>query len=333
MNTIFNNIFNKSFNRLFNKLYNHIFNVKQSIFLIILLTLLISSCEGGSNNRNDDEFPTGFDGVDISLNIVSHRKDQKIIPDDTFDFEVELNNNGGYDSERASISVQPPSVLTELEKDLEEEINLQKEDYYVGYFRYDVTGVPGGGTTEKGNMITRVCYDYKTQLTISACTGKPETNDICDIQKLTNNNQRINYGQGAPIWIESVDESFVRRGNKVVPKFNIKLNKVKHNDDVYKIKEGELCGGERNGFDYKITFSGGLTYDSRIEGEQDFVCNPENPIFNREEDTNNIIGEINCELREEKASDSRGIASTILTVEIFYDYATRVSEQLTFAQE
>lgn len=300
----------------------------------VTFVLFISSCDGGGSGGTED-FPTGFNGVDLSFDILSHRENQKILPKDIFDFEVVLENKGGYDSENGNVVVQAPNVMKGIDSDIKDSIKLPKDDYYRGYLKYEVTGVPGGGTTEKGSLVGRVCYDYKTQLSISACRGNPKPKEECDINGIGTNGERINYGQGAPLSVSKVDERFVPRGEGTVPKFEITLKKHNQEDDVYKKSEdNELCTGKLNEFDYKITFSGGLVYDSREKIiEQDFICNPENPVFTKEDSSGEIIAKLNCELKEEHSSQKEGLAVTPLNVEIFYDYATRESVKLTFGEE
>jgi hypothetical protein len=307
-------------------------------FLIIsvLALVLVSGCTG---NFNDEGPPTGYEGLSID---VSEFPVTPVLVKDRFSFVIDLVNDGYYDANEAKLSVQESNNLERINGESPfstgdvEGKRTRPEGGHEGplFFTYLVKSVPGGGSSVESNVVSILCYSYKTEANLLACMGKSE--EVCEFNDIPQNTGALSYGQGAPLAITDVQETLVPVGDGTlhVPAFTITVENsntgevfINAEDMVEKACSSEpLDPSLSNGFDYILTLSSGLRYDSRIDAGQDFFCNPESPRLNEG------ITKITCKLNEEHGVEFGNTYQTPLKVELDYVYRDFNSQRIVYEE-
>ena len=187
--------------------------INKSIFVVVIFSLLfIYSCEGGIEPGEVQS--TGFDGVNMRF---ADYPSNEIYKGDQFSFNVELNNEGFYTSQKTLLVIKdPPTTYFErkggnavnIVQDFPGQNQIPQGSFRGPYYNnYLVKLIPGGLSRQPIPFAATLCYDYETEASLLLCVGKSENEEQCKKEVESDNLKILSNGQGSPIAVTSLEYS------------------------------------------------------------------------------------------------------------------------------
>src|SRR3989344_5837387 len=224
------------------KKLRNLMEVKQQFnksLLLLFLMLFIVACGQLESERGQPNYRVGTEGINFEF---TSFPEYNIQENDQFDVEIEMHNNGAYNSRNvvAFFDANPQNavIFTESESEFKNQVR-----YVIG-FKGRSEEIPLGdvkaldifqlqakdlgnfyGNQRDVTLSVNICYDYATLATPNVCVGRKSKNALdCNLDE--NNEIRFDYpeGQGAPIVISTVVQKIRNDSGNIIPYFLITID-------------------------------------------------------------------------------------------------------------
>ena len=296
---------------------------KTIIYTILILTIIIAGCTGGSNTKGQNQnvnYHSGTKGLELKF--YNKAPPDKIYKGMPLDVMVEYSNKGAYNIQGGKIYLSgfdpryvsfSPSYLENLVAEGKNVFNPDGKITTTQTFTDSSVGagIPDSVDKIKQTIKATACYIYRTEASIDVCinpkTINSLTEDICQVQTVSPSG-----GQGAPIAITKVEEEVYQ--NTI--QFRIYFQNV-GGGTVMKSNVIDHCDTMLNRMD-----ANKLDVISVSFSDKGMRCDPQNPV-NVDETGKGFIF---CKYTG--ADLGQSAYKTTLKVELEYGYRTSIQKDV-----
>ena len=191
---------------------------KYILVILIVLLLVLTSCNGGpSEQRGQEDFHKGTQG--IVFNFLNNAPPLRVYEGDDLDISIEVKNRGAYPegkSLRGKLELSgfdPSSIRGNWDGGNNIPTNLEGKSQYNPEGGYSVmtyksrgVHVPFDADYYEPNILVHSCYDYKTTADAIVCVD-PDPFEVVEERKVCNiHDVSLGGGQGAPIAVTKIEE-------------------------------------------------------------------------------------------------------------------------------
>lgn len=256
------------------------------ISVILLLALIISSCNSSVSNKNkspisDINIYKGTEGLDFDF--LKDAPPSDLYQNQTFQITTLIKNKGAYPISNAkmvaSFDSQDFDFLSQKSFSFsmkgKELYNPTNDEVVKNFYVKAVPLLPNSVFLQSSILLT-VCYDYSNKLNTEVCVDTDPFN-LKPVEKACKMTDLSFSGQGSPVTVTKIEQKMVTSESGYRPQFKIYMKNAGKGQVVSKEKVYEVCGSQQIDRDsINVITLKDVRFSKYSKNAGDIECEPQN---------------------------------------------------------